>query len=297
MDADKDVFLARHVATHKGEVMLAVQLGTIQVQIKIAVIRGHLDDFDLLHLFLARAPVFDDRGDGANLQLVFLGEFQQFRQTRHRAVVIEDFAEHADGAQAREAHEVNGRLGVAGALEDAAGFGAERENMPRLHEIIRHGGGRRHDLDRPGAVGGADAGADALGGIHADLKIGAMAFAILLHHAVNAQLLEPFAGGGDADEAAAELGHEIDGGGRGMLAGADEVALVFAVGVVHDDDEFAFADIGEDGFEAVKFGFHRREQASRSGGKSHTIRSHPAGIFSFCWLTEKISLGWPENYF
>ena len=39
-------------------------------------------------------------------------------------------------------------------------------------------------------------------------------------------------------------------------AGHDEVALVFAVGVVHDDDHFAFAEVGDDGFDGVKFVFH-----------------------------------------
>ena len=55
-------------------------------------------------------------------------------------------------------------------------------------------------------------------------------------------------------------GHKIDGGGCGVLAGDDEVAFVFAVGVVHDDDHFAFAQFGDDGFDGVKRIFHQRKK-------------------------------------
>ena len=87
-------------------------------------------------------------------------------------------------------------------------------------------------------------------------KIGAKTFAVLLHHAVNAELLQPLGGGRHADESAPEPGHEIDGGGRDVLRGHDKVAFVLAVGVVHDDDHFAFAQIGDDGFNFIERIFH-----------------------------------------
>ena len=43
---------------------------------------------------------------------------------------FDDSHEHAGGVEPGEAREVDGRLGVAGALEDAAGAGAEREDVP-----------------------------------------------------------------------------------------------------------------------------------------------------------------------
>ena len=68
------------------------------------------------------------------------------------------------------------------------------------------------------AVGGADAGGDAVGGIHADLEIRAKTLAVLLNHAVDAELLQAFAGRGHANQATPVLGHEIDGGGRDEFA-------------------------------------------------------------------------------
>ena len=197
--------------------MLAVNFGTIQMQIEIAVIGRHLDDFDLLDQFLARLPVLDQVGDRADFQAVLPGEFQQLRQPRHCAVVVHDFADDADGAAAREARQIHGGLGVAGALQHAAGPGAQRKNVAGLDQILRHGGRRGHDLDGFRAVGGADAGADAARGVHAHLKIGAEALAVFPDHAPDAELFEPFARGRHANQPAAELGHEIDRGGRDEL--------------------------------------------------------------------------------
>ena len=192
---------------------------------------------------------------------MFPGEFSQFRQPRHRAVVVHDFAEHADGAQPGELREVHRRLGVAGALQHAAGPRAQRKNVAGLHQILRHGGGRRHDLNGFGAVGGADAGGDAARGVHAHLKIGAKTLAVLMHHAVNAELLQPPGGRRHANQPASEPGHEIDGGGRDVLAGHDEVALVLAVFIIHDDDHFPPADVRNDGFDAVESFFHSAKTA------------------------------------
>jgi hypothetical protein len=100
-----------------------------------------------------------------------------------------------------------------------------------------------------------------------------VALTILLHHAVNAKLLQPFASGGNANQTATETRHEIDGRRRRVLTGEDEIAFVFAVGIVHDDNDFAFANVGEDGLDGIKFGFHQRTQANLRAGKSHINRA------------------------
>ena len=71
-----------------------------------------------------------------------------------------------------------------------------------------------------------------------------------------------------------KLRHEIDGGGRGVLRGHDKVAFVFAVGVVHDDDHFAFAEVGDDGFDVV-------EQFFSFGEDSVSIRRANSSRFNF----------------
>ena len=187
------------------------------MQIEIAVVGRQFDGLDALDQFLPRAPVFDQVGDGADFQAMFFGELQQLRQARHRAVVVHDFAEDADGPAAGERGQVHRRLGVAGALEHAARTRAQRKHVARLHQVVRHRLRFGQDFDGARPVRRADAGGDAARGVHAHVKIGAKALAVLLHHAVNAQLVEPFGGRRHANESAPESGHEIDGGGRHEL--------------------------------------------------------------------------------
>ena len=80
-----------------------------------------------------------------------------------------------------------------------------------------------------------------------------MAFAVVEHHALDAELLESLRRGGNADEAAAEPGHEVDRLGRRLLGGHDQVALVFAIGVIDDDDHFAARDVAQHRLDGVKF--------------------------------------------
>ena len=93
--------------------------------------------------------------------------------------------------------------------------------MAGLAEVGGGGGGVAHHLDGARAVGRADAGGYAGGGIDADLEVGAEGVLVAGDHDLDAELLEAFLGGGDADEAAAEAGHEVDGGGGGLFAGEE----------------------------------------------------------------------------
>ena len=138
------------------------------------------------------------------------------------------------------------------------GLARSGKHVAGLDEIVRQRGGVGHDLDGAGAVGGADAGGDAVGGVHADLEIRAKAFAVFDDHLLDAELLEAFRGGGHADQAAAEPGHEIDGLRRGPFAGHDQIALVLAVRIVHHDDHAALAEVGHDGFDGVEPFLHNK---------------------------------------
>ena len=58
-----------------------------------------------------------------------------------------------------------------------------------------------------------------------------------------------------ADQAAAVLGHEVDGFGRDFFGGHGEVAFVFAVFVVDQDDHAALADFFDGFFDGGENGF------------------------------------------
>src|SRR5207245_3524812 len=58
----------------------------------------------------------------------------------------------------RQAREVDGGLGLADSLEHTAAARAEREDVPRLHEVVRRRLRPDRHLNRVTAVGGGDAG-------------------------------------------------------------------------------------------------------------------------------------------
>ena len=90
-----------------------------------AVLRGDGLDRGLAHQVVVAAAVGDEVGDGADLQPVALGDGDEVGQPRHGAVLVHDLADHARGVQPGEPRDVDRRLGVAGADEDAAVAGAQ----------------------------------------------------------------------------------------------------------------------------------------------------------------------------
>jgi hypothetical protein len=88
---------------------------------------------------LALAAPLDQVADGEDAEVVLPGEDLERGQPHHVAVLVHDLAHRGDGLQAREAAQVGRRLGVAGAPEHAAGHGAQREHVPRAHEVLGHG--------------------------------------------------------------------------------------------------------------------------------------------------------------
>jgi hypothetical protein len=118
--------------------VLSIHPGTVQMQVKIAVFSRHSYGFDALNELFTGAAVLDEICDGANLEAVLLGEFQQRRQSRHRAIVVHDFADDPDWAGSRQHHQIHRGFRMTGTLEHPAGLGAQGENVARLYQIIRH---------------------------------------------------------------------------------------------------------------------------------------------------------------
>ena len=59
----------------------------------------------------------------------------------------------------------------------------------------------------------------------------------------------------EADEAAAEFGHEVDGFGRDVVGGHGQIAFVFAVFVVDEDDHASLAHFFDGFFDRGKWRF------------------------------------------
>ena len=92
---------------------------------------------DFLHQAFVAAAVFDQVGNGADLQAVFGREQLQVRQAGHGAVVFHDLADHRRRAAAGHGGEVAAGFGVTRAHEHAAFDRLQREDVAGLHQVVR----------------------------------------------------------------------------------------------------------------------------------------------------------------
>jgi len=191
------------------------------------------------------AAVFDEVGDGADLQRVLPGEDFEVRQARHRAVVLHDLADHGRRCEAGHAGEVAAGLGVPGAHQHAAVLRLQREDVAGLHQIGRLRRAVHCRLHGACAVGGGDAGGHAGGRFDGDRECRAVPGAVARGHRRQLQALAAFARERQADQAAAEARHEVDRLGRDMVGGEHQIALVFAVFLVDEDDHAASGELGD----------------------------------------------------
>lgn len=164
--------------------------------------------------------------------------------------------------------------------EDAAVAGDKWVDMAGSGEIGGDGVVGDAALDGSGAVGGGDSGGDAeLGcGVDGDGEGGSKLGCVFLCLGGKFELCAAGLGHGDAERAAAVSEHEVYGFGCGEFGCADEIAFVFAVFVVAEDDQLTLAEVGEDVVDLAEgcvFG--------GSGGCSVEHASTPGAAGRRCW--------------
>ncbi len=227
---------------------------------------------------LMAQAVADEFRYGEHQQAVLFAEWDEVGDAGHRAVVAHDFADDAGRDEAGETGEIDRGLGLAGADEDAATTGAQRENVAGAGEIGGGGLGIDGGADRVGAVGGRDAGGDTFAGLDGLSKSSAKARGVLLRHGKEAQVVGSLLSKGQTDKAAAVAGHEVDGFGGNKLRGKCEIALIFAVLVVDHDHHATGANLGQCAGDVGEGGL---DLAGRIGhGSAVAPRLDEAALFS-----------------
>jgi hypothetical protein len=224
---------------------------------------GKIGLHDLPDQALVAHPVLDEVLDRDQLQRVLAAEGLQARSARHRSVFVHHLADHARRVEAGQAGQVHRGLGLARAHEHAAVHGPQREHVAGTGQVAGPGrgiDGREHGAR---AIARGDPGGRPLLGLDGHAEGGPELRVVLLvaHHERDAQLVQPLPGHGQADEAAAVAGHEVDDFGGDLLRGDGEVALVLAVLVVHDHDHPALPDV----FDGVGDAGERHRTSYRGG--------------------------------
>jgi len=192
--------------------------------------------------FVRHAEI-DEVGDGHDLQIVLGGEDLQIRHSGHRAVVLHHLADDSGRFQPRQAGQIDGTFRLAGPDQNSALFGPNRKDMPRTHQIFRLCTLGDGGANGRGAVVSGDARCNPLLGLNGHGEGRPETGTVVPSHGHQPEAVGMFLRKGKADQTPAVHRHEIDGFGGDELGGHAQVALVFSVLVVHEDDHFAIADI------------------------------------------------------
>ena len=249
-------FVFAPLAFEQGHVLQSVALLAEGHDAEVAVLGGHVGLHTLLHQRLALQSVGDEVLDGDDVQSVALGHLLQLWHARHGAVLVQYFDECRRRLQSGQSCQVDGRLGVSGPPQHALVLGVEGVDVAGAPEVRRLAVGVGQCTDGRSAVVGADACSATFQQVHGDGERCAQHRRVLLHLVGQLQFACTTDGDGCAEHAAPVLQHEVhllrcDG-----FGGSDEVALVLAVFVVHNDDEFALSEVLDGQFYVLEFVFH-----------------------------------------
>ena len=246
MDPHQGRLLGLYFTLFQGEVHLVVDGVAEGDEVELAKLGGQLALGHLLYRGLVLVAVFDEVGDGAELDAVLLGEQLQIRAARHGAVFVEDLDDDGRRLVTGQPGQIATGLGVAGTGQHATVLCHQREDVAGLHQI--GGLGVRCDsrLHGDGAVGGGDAGGYPFGRFDGHGEGGGELGIVAIDHQRQRQLLATIPGQGQTDEPPAVTGHEVDIFRADTGGGHDEVPFVLPVFVIHQDHHLASLDIGND---------------------------------------------------
>ena len=269
----QDTGAGADLAPHQGHVLDRVHRAAVADRQELPVPGRQPGLRDPLHERLGTSAVGDQVRDRHQRQAVLVGEPAQLGQPGHRPVVVDHLGDDARGGQPGQPGQVHRRLGVPGPAQDAAVDGAQREDVPRPGELVGLGGRVDQHPDRAGPVGGRDAGVDAVAGVDRD-GVG-RALAVLVHRGHRRQLqpVQVATLHRHADHAGGVADREGQQCGGGLRRGEDDVPLVLAVLVVHDDHGLAGRDVGDRPLDRVQP--DRRAHAGTSSGRRAASPSRP----------------------
>ncbi len=197
-------------------------------------------------------PIVNQVGDGADLDVMLQGKCFEFGAPRHGAVVVHDFADQARRLETGHARQVAGRFGMTGARQGATRLSHEREDMARADDVFGLGVLGSGSLHSTCAVGCRDTGGHAFGGFDGNGELGAETRTVARGHQRQLEGFAALASHRHADQTTGETRHEVDVLGLHAFGGHDQVAFVFTVFVIHEDDHLALANVFDQFFDTVE---------------------------------------------
>ena len=166
---------------------------------------------------------------------------------------------------------------MASAHQDAALNRLQGEDVTRLNKICWLGISGNRRLHCACAVGSRDAGRDTLGRLNRSREGGRFLVAVAQGHGRQFETLAVFAAQGQANQAASKARHEVDRVRRDVVGCQQQIALVFAVFFIDQNDHASGAQVGHNIF---------------NGGNGNRREGAHAGIFQEARWEEGAASGW-----
>ena len=247
MDAHQSVPIGIDLPLHQRDMLAAIDLVAIDVNREIPSVEA-VEGCGLhpFHELLGLATIGDQVGDGSHLEAVLRGELQEFGKPCHRAVVVHHLADHAGGLEPGDARDIDRRLGMASANEDAAVPRDEGKDVAWGHDIEGALGGIDGDGDGMRAILRRNSRGDALARLDRYREGGAMPGLVVERHRGELQMLRTGPGDREADEPSGIFRHEVDGARRCELGRDDDVALILAIVGIDEDVRLAVDRVLDD---------------------------------------------------
>ncbi len=173
------------------------------------------------------------------MQLVLFSKSRHIRPTHDSSIIINQFANDADGWQICELAEIDSRFGMAGAHQHSTFTRNERENMAWAYKISSTSIGICQITHRERAVISRNAGRRAMAIINRDSECSCMSGFVFSDHWRKIEALGFFTWhrrAHDARRIAHDEGHLFR---RAMHCCNDQIALVLTTVIIHDHNDFA----------------------------------------------------------
>ena len=221
----------------------------------MSVFGRHIHLLAALHERVFLQPVGNEVADGNQFHVVLLGKLGELRQSCHRTVLVHNLHQGTHGAQSCQSAEIHGSLRVSGALQHAVVLCIERVDVSGTAEGLRCRFRIGECTDGGGAVIGRHTGGASFQFIDGDGERCTQHGGVVHHLMREVEFLAAFLCHGYTEHAACLFQHEVHHFGGDLLCGADKVALVLAVFVVHHDDKLTFPEVIKGFLYPVQFNF------------------------------------------
>ena len=253
MDANQHGFVLSPLTLDKCHVFQSVAFLSERYQLEMTIAGRHIHTAANLDERLLLQPVGYQVPDTDNLQMVYPAKLYQFGQTGHRAVVVHDFHQCAGRIKPRQFTEVDGCFRMTRAAQHAIVLGVEGVNVTWTAKGLRCGCRVGQRTDGGGTVVGRDTGGAAFQLVNGNGEGGSQYRGVVLHLMGQVQFFATADGDGGTEYATGIFQHEVHHLRRYLFSGTYQVALVFAVFIVNNNDELSLAEIVDGLVDGVQF--------------------------------------------